>query len=202
MVLVSAAQQSESALCTIYTHSQSLSHVWLFGMLWTVVWQVLLSMGFPRQEYWSGLPFPPPGDLPDTGIELSSPMSPALQVDFFYLPSHQAALCVSIYPLPFRFLTLLSESWISKWTQGAVGITLDLWLIIHFWSWDLVCQVSSWWYFQHRNLLNHQGGINEMEWADFYSGLTGMASMLWHQMCYVCSLEDIFFIPSAAQTLQ
>ena len=67
-------------------------------------------MGFPRQEYWSGLPFPPPGDLPDTGIELSSSMSPALQVDFFYLPSHQAALDVSIYPLPFRFLTLLSES--------------------------------------------------------------------------------------------
>ena len=38
------------------------------------------SMDFPRQEYWSGLPFPPPGDLPDPGIEPMSPASPALQV--------------------------------------------------------------------------------------------------------------------------
>ena len=45
---------------------------------WTVARQALLSMGFPRQEYWSGLPFPSPGDLPDPGIE---PGSPALQAD-------------------------------------------------------------------------------------------------------------------------
>ena len=42
-----------------------------------------LSMGFPRQEYWSGLPFPPPGDLPDTGIELMSFVSYALAGKFF-----------------------------------------------------------------------------------------------------------------------
>ena len=42
--------------------------------------QAPLSMGFPRQEYWSGLPFPSPGDLPDPGIE---PRSPALQADSF-----------------------------------------------------------------------------------------------------------------------
>ena len=46
--------------------------------LWTVAYQVPPSMGFSRQEYWSGLPFPSPGDLPDSGIE---PRSPALQVD-------------------------------------------------------------------------------------------------------------------------
>ena len=45
---------------------------------WTVVSQASLSMGFSRQEYWSGLPFPSPGDLPDPGIE---PSSPALQAD-------------------------------------------------------------------------------------------------------------------------
>ena len=45
---------------------------------WTVACQVPLSVGFPRQEYWSGLPFPSPGDLPDPGIE---PGSPALQAD-------------------------------------------------------------------------------------------------------------------------
>ena len=42
-----------------------------------------LSMGFARQEYWSGLPFPPPGDLPDTGIEPMTLVSPALAGGFF-----------------------------------------------------------------------------------------------------------------------
>ena len=54
------------------------SRVRLFETLWTIAHQAPLSMGFSRQEYWSGLPCPPPGDLPDPGIE---PMSPALQVD-------------------------------------------------------------------------------------------------------------------------
>ena len=44
--------------------------------LWTVGHQAPLSMGFPKQEYWSGLLFPSPGDLPDPGIELMSPVSP------------------------------------------------------------------------------------------------------------------------------
>ena len=45
---------------------------------WTIAYQSPLSMGFSRQEYWNGLPFPSPGDLPDPGIE---PRSPALQID-------------------------------------------------------------------------------------------------------------------------
>ena len=49
----------------------------------TVARQALLSLGFPGQEYWSGLPFPSPGDLPDPGIEPSSPASPALEGRFF-----------------------------------------------------------------------------------------------------------------------
>ena len=57
---------------------KSLSHVQLFATPWTVVYQAPPSMGFSRQEYWSGLPFPSPGDLPDPGIE---PRSPALQAD-------------------------------------------------------------------------------------------------------------------------
>ena len=54
--------------------------VWLFITLWTVTHQVPLSMGFPRQEYWSGLPLPSPGDLPDPGTEH---MSLALAGGFF-----------------------------------------------------------------------------------------------------------------------
>ena len=52
---------------------KSLSRVRLFATPWTVAYQVPPSMGFSRQEYWSGLPFPSPGDLPDPGIEPGSP---------------------------------------------------------------------------------------------------------------------------------
>ena len=55
-----------------------LSHVQLFATPWTVAYQAPLSMGFSRQEYWSGLPFPSPGDLPNPGIE---PEFPAFQAD-------------------------------------------------------------------------------------------------------------------------
>ena len=60
---------------------QSLSCVPLFVTLWMVAHQGPLSTGFSRQEYWNGLPFPPPGDLPNPGIKPASPVSPALQVD-------------------------------------------------------------------------------------------------------------------------
>ena len=55
--------------------------VQLFEMLWTVAPQAPLSMGFSRQEYWSELPCPPPGDLPDPGIKPTSLMAPVFQVD-------------------------------------------------------------------------------------------------------------------------
>ena len=57
--------------------AQSLSHVQLFVTLWTTACQAPVSLEFSRQEYWSGLPFPPPGDLPDPGIEPRSLVSPA-----------------------------------------------------------------------------------------------------------------------------
>ena len=59
------------------------SHVWLFATSRTVASQTLLSMGFSRQEYWSGLPCPSPGDLPNSGIELTSLVSSALAGSFF-----------------------------------------------------------------------------------------------------------------------
>ena len=52
---------------------KSLSHVHLFVTPWTVAYYVPPFMGFPRQEYWSGLPFPSPGDLPNPGTESGSP---------------------------------------------------------------------------------------------------------------------------------
>ena len=70
---------------------KSLSRDLLFAIPWTVVYQASLSMGFSRQEYWSGLPFPSPGDLPDPGIK---PMSPALEADA--LPSEPPGKPLSI----------------------------------------------------------------------------------------------------------
>ena len=57
---------------------KSLKHVRLFVTPWTIAYQAPPSMGFSRQECWSGLPFPSPGDLPDPGID---PGSPALEAD-------------------------------------------------------------------------------------------------------------------------
>ena len=78
---------------------QSLSCVWLFANPWTVVHQAPLSMRFSRIEYWSGLPFPSPGDLPNPGIE---PGSPTLQVGS--LPSER------MFPLTKWYLERLLPS--------------------------------------------------------------------------------------------
>ena len=63
------------------------SHVQLSGTLWTVACQAPLSMGWSKQEYWSGLPYPPLGDLPNPGIEPASLKSPAWQVGSLPLAS-------------------------------------------------------------------------------------------------------------------
>ena len=63
--------------------AQLLIRVRPFATLCTVALQVPLSMGFPRREYWSGLPFPPVGDLPDPGVKAMSPAALALAGSFF-----------------------------------------------------------------------------------------------------------------------
>ena len=62
---------------------KSLSRARLFAAPWTVAFQAPLFMGFPRQEYWHGLPCPPAGDLPNPGTEPVPLMSPALAGGFF-----------------------------------------------------------------------------------------------------------------------
>ena len=57
-----------------YYIAMSLSRVGLFATPWTVAYQATRSMGFSRQKYWSGLPFPSPGDLPNPGIKPGSPI--------------------------------------------------------------------------------------------------------------------------------
>ena len=77
------------------------SRVQLFVTPWTVDHQTPLSMGFSRQEYQSGLPSPPPGELPDPGIQPEPPEAPALQADFFKPLSHRGSpiVCVCVFQL-------------------------------------------------------------------------------------------------------
>ena len=72
-----------SKISHVCVPAKSLSRVRLFVTLWTVARQTPLSMGFSRQEPWSGLPWPPPGDLPNPGMEATSLTSPALADSFF-----------------------------------------------------------------------------------------------------------------------
>ena len=78
-------------------HVHMLSHAWLFAAPWTVACQTPLSMEFPRQEYWSGLLSPPPGSLPDPGIESMSLTPLALPEEFFTTRATWKALFVIIY---------------------------------------------------------------------------------------------------------
>ena len=79
----------QALFCMAFPHPVCLcvlscfSRVWLYVTLWTVAHQAPLSIGFSRQEYWSGLPFPPPGNLPNPGIEPTSLASLALTGRFF-----------------------------------------------------------------------------------------------------------------------
>ena len=86
---------------------KSLSHVWLFVTPWTVAPQSPPSMGSSRQEYWSGLPFPFPGDLPNQGIELGSP---ALHADSLpsESPGNPSSLPYSVHSSHFHFTYKIS----------------------------------------------------------------------------------------------
>ena len=81
---------------------KSLSRVWLFATPWTVAHQAPISMEFSRHEYWSGLPFPSPGDLSDPGIK---PRSPTLQADS--LPSKWPGKPLKLFVFFCGFLLLL-----------------------------------------------------------------------------------------------
>ena len=75
------------------------SRVWLFETVWITAHQAPLSMGFSRQEHWSGLPFPSPGDLPNLGIK---PKSPALAGGFF----NHCATCEGPFPCTYVYLCM------------------------------------------------------------------------------------------------
>ena len=102
-----------------------LSHVRLFVAL-----QALLSMGFPRHEYWSGLPFPPLKDLLNLGIEPTSPASPALAGGFFTAnpPGKPSLILVSTF---FRFHTQVMSLGIYHSVFGLFSLSVMSFTCIH-----------------------------------------------------------------------
>ena len=88
-----------------------LSCVWLFATPWIIAYQAPPSMGFSRQEYWSGLPFSSPGDLPNPGIE---PGSPIFQADAL------TSLRLLLFPSFSRWESLNSEGLCSPWLTNRV----------------------------------------------------------------------------------
>ena len=97
------------------------SCIWFFVTPWTVALQAPLSMGFPRQEYWSGLPCPPPGDLPDPGIKPMSLMPPALAGRFFSTGATWEALTCTLYRKAAVIHTVLS------WMLWIVSANCQTW---------------------------------------------------------------------------
>ena len=100
IIIIAAATTPLFMLCC----AQLLSRIWLFATPWMVARQAPLSLGFSRQEYWSGLSFPPPGRLPNPGIE---PRSPALQTDSLpaELPGNPPSSipCYKVHKYPISF---------------------------------------------------------------------------------------------------
>ena len=117
----------------VCVHTRALSRVWLFVTLWTVAHQAPQSMVFSRQEHWSGLPFPPPGYLPNPGIKAASPAFPALQVDSLLLshwgsPLHCVSIPYCLYPV-FCHQMLRLFPCLGYCDDGAmdIGVHISLW---------------------------------------------------------------------------
>ena len=124
---------------------KSLSCVRLFSTLWTVACQASLSMGFSRQKYWSGLPFPSPGDLPNPGMELGSPTlqagsSPSEAPGNPFLVN--MGLCV--------FLKWLKPCLISDFfLQSNLTLSIELWVYVPYleieWTLWLLWEIVGGW---------------------------------------------------------
>ena len=121
------------------------SHVWLFATLWTVACQAPLSMGFSRQEYWSVLPCPPPGDGPDPEIVLTSLISPALAGRFFTTSTICHHTNMSFLHQRNSFQPLSPNSWLSNHLKSYHWTPKVPVLIIPFFSKSKACSTLLWW---------------------------------------------------------
>ena len=122
------------------------SHVWLFVTPWTVAYQAPLSMGFSRWEYWIGLPFSSPGDLPHPGIK---PSSSTLQVDSYCWATGEAQnkliYCYFFYASESNLKSCL-KACLPHWciNIGRLGDlqTVSGWFNLYLWSWYRVWPIG------------------------------------------------------------
>ena len=121
------------------------SHVQLLVTLWTVARQAPLSIKFSRQEYWSGLPCPPPGDLPHAGIKFTSPFSPALADRFFTTSATWEA------PGPPEKQTVSRYNLFLKHAPNPLVL-----------SWPTRCQIQRWGHHEH-SLWNSRDATNHLK---------------------------------------
>ena len=118
----------------------SLNHVQLFATPWTIAHQDSLSMEFPRQEYQSGLPFPPPGDLLDPGVEPTSPGSPALAGRFFTTePPGKSLLIIYLNGHLWLVAMILDSSAVSIVLQLGFNPVRNMHILLH----QYICSVIS-----------------------------------------------------------
>ena len=160
--------------------AQLLSWVWHFVTPWTVAFQTPLSMGFSRQEYWSGLPFPPPGDLPNPGIE---PVSLNLLQERGPLPGPETGLFSNTR----KWIVWGDTCWQSKrfyWERApgwrAVGKRTQekcsaAWLavlgfmvmgLVSGWLWPIILIQSLSWLHTHRSDKMDAGKRDSGKWTD------------------------------------
>ena len=115
-------------MCACSVMLSSFSHVWLSATPWTAARQALLFMGFSREEYWSELPCTAPGDLPDPGIELKFPASPALQADSLPMTHQVSAVPLHFLPLE-QYHLHIWDYWYFNNLEISGNLDSRLWLI-------------------------------------------------------------------------
>ena len=126
-VLINLSPDSHS-LCVFVS---MLSHVQLFAAPWTVARQAPLSVEFPRQEYWSGLPLPPPRDLPDPRIKS---VSPALASGFFTTAPSNWSENISVVSWFIEKLSVL-------WTWSLLCFYKFSWILLKLWSFEKIIRI-------------------------------------------------------------
>ena len=124
MYQLEARHWAQNGLESVCAHVCMLSCVWLFVTPWTVAHKAPPSMGFSQQEYWSGLPCPTPGVLPDPGIEPPSPAPPALHVDSLHLCHWRRPFRICVHLL-IQILLIDNSSTSFKTRQHGVHISLN-----------------------------------------------------------------------------
>ena len=178
-----------------------LSRVWLFATLWTVAHQAPLSMGSPRQEYWSALLFSPPEGLSDSGIEPMSLVSPALLGGLFTsVPTGKPTYAkLGLFSEKQKFMDHLGKSnrknWLfrgRKWQQRNGSTNLQIWGNI---SLRVIFRLISDGENAHLNSGEKERDLTEQgKWASMStvkSALRESCTQVWRRKCVV--LENDFF---------